>query len=133
MTYYIGLDVAVKYAAICIVDGEGRVVRERALVTEPESLAAYLRGTGLAFERVGLEAGPLSSWLYEGLKAAGLPVICVESRHMKSALAAMRNKTDRQDARGIAQIRRQYPSHAAEEGMRAERLGAAGGQAGRIV
>lgn len=106
MKYYVGLDVSVKLTAVCIVDGDGRVVREAVLHTEPSSLAAFLRGTGLRFERVGLEAGPLSSWLHDGLAAAGLPVVCVEARHMQAALSAMRNKTDRNDARGIAQMMR---------------------------
>lgn len=91
MEYYVGLDVAVKHTAICIVDRDGEVVREAALYSEPETLAAFLNGTGLRFARVGLEAGPLSSWLYAGLKEAGLAVICVEARHMAAALSAMRN------------------------------------------
>ena len=106
MEYYVGLDVSVKQTAICVVDRDGEVVREAALYTEPETLAGVLHGTGLRFKRVGLEAGPLSSWLYAGLAAAGLPVVCVEARHMAAALSAMRNKTDRNDARGIAQMMR---------------------------
>ena len=104
--YYVGLDVSVKTTAICIVDGKGEVVREAALVTEPATLAEFLRRTGFDIVRVGHEAGPMSAWLYEGLEAAGLPVVCVEARHMKSALSAMVNKTDRNDARGIAQMMR---------------------------
>ena len=92
MKYDVGLDVSVKLTAICIVDEAGTVVRETVLVTEPSSLASYLEGTGLRFERIGLEAGPMSSWLHDGLLAAGFPVIVVEARHMKSALSAMRNK-----------------------------------------
>jgi len=106
MTHYVGLDVSVKLTAVCIVDGSGTVVREAVLCTEPWSLAAFLRGTGLEIERVGFEAGPLSSWLHDGLAAADLPVVCVEARHMQAALSAMRNKTDRNDARGIAQMMR---------------------------
>ncbi len=79
MEYYVGLDVAVKRTAICIVDRDGEVIREAALYTEPETLAAFLHGTGLRFKRVGLEAGPLSSWLHGGLAAAGLAVVCVEA------------------------------------------------------
>ena len=85
MEYYVGLDVSVKHTAICIVDRDGRVAREAALYTEPGTLAAFLHGTGLSFERVGLEAGPLSSWLYAGLAQAGLPAVCVEARHMQAA------------------------------------------------
>ncbi len=106
MEYYVGLDVAVKLTAVCIVERDGNVVREAVLGTEAETLAVWLRGTGLAFTRIGLEAGPMSSWLYGGLRAAGLPVVCVEARHMQAALSAMRNKTDRTDARGLAQMMR---------------------------
>jgi len=106
MSFYVGLDVSVKLTAVCIVDGDGAIMREAVLCTEPETLASFLSGTGLTFARVGLEAGPLSSWLHDGLAAAGLPVVCVEARHMAAALSAMRNKTDRNDARGIAQMMR---------------------------
>jgi transposase len=106
MTYYVGLDVSVKTTSVCIVDEAGKIVKERSLATEPEVIAAWLGKTGLSFERVGHEAGPMSSWLHEGLAKAGLPVVCVEARHMQTALAAMRNKTDRNDARGIAQMMR---------------------------
>src|SRR5262249_53570925 len=58
------------------------------------------------FKRIGLEAGPLSQWLFSTLAEAGLPVICVETRHMRAALKAQGNKTDRNDARGIAQMMR---------------------------
>jgi transposase len=106
MTYYVGLDVSVKTTSVCIVDEAGKIMKERSLSTEPEVIAAWLGKTGLAFERVGHEAGPMSSWLHDGLAKLGLPVVCVEARHMQTALAAMRNKTDRNDARGIAQMMR---------------------------
>ncbi len=97
---------SVTHTAIYIVGRGGEVVRETALYTEPETLAVYLRGTGLRFERVDLKAGPMSSWLYMGLARAGLPVMCVEARHMQAALSAIRDKTDRNDTRGIAQMMR---------------------------
>lgn len=106
MRYYIGLDVSVKTTSVCIVDEAGKIVKERSLATEPDLIAAWLGKTGLTFERVGHEAGPMSSWLHDGLAKLGLPVVCVEARHMQTALAAMRNKTDRNDARGIAQMMR---------------------------
>jgi transposase len=59
-----------------------------------------------ALVRIGLEAGPLSQWLYSALAEAGLPVTCVETRQMKAALSAQINKSDRNDARGIAQMMR---------------------------
>jgi transposase len=96
----------VKTTSVCIVDEAGKIVKERSVATEPELIAAWLGKTGLTFERIGHEAGPMSSWLHEGLSKLGLPVVCVEARHMQTALAAMRNKTDRNDARGIAQMMR---------------------------
>ena len=106
MPYYVGLDVSVKTTAVCIVDETGKLMGERSLATEPASLADWLARTDLDIACVGHESGPLSAWLHEGLMAEGLPVVCVDARHMKTALAAMRNKTDRNDARGIAQMMR---------------------------
>jgi transposase len=106
MQHYVGLDVSVKETSVCIVDKAGKVVREIKVATEPEAVVAALSEEALAVERIGLEAGALSQWLYSALAEAGLPVICVETRHMKAALSAQRNKTDRNDARGIAQMMR---------------------------
>ena len=104
MKYFAGLDVSLEETAVCVVDEEGRIVREARVASEPEALVAFLRGLGLALERVGLEACSLTAWLYEGLTAAGLPAVCVETRQAKAAMGAMPNKTDRNDARGLAQI-----------------------------
>lgn len=106
MDYVAGLDVSVKETSICIVDADGKVVREVKVATEPDAIVAVLTHKGLTCRRVGLEAGPLSQWLSGALAAAGVPVICVETRHMKAALSAQINKTDRNDARGIAQMMR---------------------------
>ena len=106
MNYFAGLDVSLKLTAICVVDQDGNVVREGVADTQPEMLVAWLRDTGLTFERIGLEAGQCSSWLHKGLALAGLPVICVETRHAKGVMQAQRVKTDRNDARALAQMMR---------------------------
>jgi len=106
MDHFAGLDVSVKETSVCIVDDTGRIVREVKVASEPEELLAVLTNRIYQFKRIGLEAGPLSQWLYSILAEAGLPVICVETRHMRAVLKAQINKTDRNDARGIAQMMR---------------------------
>ena len=106
MNYYAGIDVSLECSSVCIVDGNGRIVREGEVASEPETLIAWLGSRGLRLERIGLEAGPLSQWLYAALRAAGLAVELLETRHVKAALSAMPVKTDRTDARGIAQLMR---------------------------
>ena len=100
MKHYAGLDVSVKETSICIVDEAGRICREMKVVSHPEDLLAVLCDPAWRLERVGLEAGPLSQWLFSGLAEAGVPAICIETRH------AQINKSDRNDARGIAQMMR---------------------------
>src|SRR5499425_1202168 len=106
MDYFAGLDVSVKETSVCIVDDAGKIVREARVASEPEALLQVLTNTIYRFKRIGLEAGPLSQWLYSVLAEPGLPVICVETRHMRAMLKAQINKTDRNDARGIAQMMR---------------------------
>src|SRR6187431_2487085 len=106
MDYFAGLDVSVKDTSVCIVDDTGKIVREMKVASEPEALLAVLNNPAYHFKRVGVEAGPLSQWLFSSLAEAGLPVICVETRHMRAVLKAQINKTDRNDARGIAQMMR---------------------------
>src|SRR6476646_1277220 len=101
-----GLDVSVKETSVCIVDDMGKIVREVKIASEPRALLAVLKNPAYHFKRIGLEARPLSQWLFGALAEAGLPVICVETRHMKAALSAQINKSDRNDARGIAQMMR---------------------------
>jgi len=105
MEHFAGLDVSVKETSVCIVDDTGRIVREVKVTSEPEALLAVLTNPAYHFKRIGLEAGPLSQWLFSALEAS-LPVICVETRHMRAVLKAQINKTDRNDARGIAQMMR---------------------------
>src|SRR5260221_2842444 len=110
MDHFAGLDVSVKETSICIVDDAGKIVREVKVASEPEALLAVLKNLAYHFKRIGLEAGPLSQWLFSVLAEAGLPVICVETRHMRAVLKAQINKTYRNDARGIAPIMRSRPS-----------------------
>jgi transposase len=106
MDHFAGLGVAVKETSVCIVDDTGRIIREVKVTSEPEALLQVLKNAAYHFKRIGLEAGPMSQWLYSALAEAGLPVICVETRHMRAVLKAQINKTDRNDARGIAQMMR---------------------------
>jgi transposase len=106
MDHFAGLDVSVNETSVCIVDDTGKIVRETKVASEPEALLQALSNSTYSFKRIGLEAGPLSQWLFSGLAEAGLPVICVETRHMRAVLQAQINKTDRNDARGMAQMMR---------------------------
>ena len=106
MGHFAGLDVSVKETSVCIVDDTGKIVREVKVPSEPKVLLKVLTNPAYRFKRIGLEAGPLSQWLYSALAETGLPVICVETRHMRAVLQAQINKTDRNDARGIAQMMR---------------------------
>jgi transposase len=106
MDHFAGLDVSVKETSVCIVDDTGRILREVKVASDPEALLQVLRNRAYCFKRIGLEAGPLSQWLFSALAEADLPVICVETRHMQAVLKAQINKTDRNDARGIAQMMR---------------------------
>jgi transposase len=106
MDYFAGLDVSVKETSVCVVDDTGKITREVRVASEPDALLAVLSNPSWRFKRIGLEAGPLSQWLFSALAEADLPVICVETRHMRAVLKAQINKTDRNDARGIAQMMR---------------------------
>src|SRR4030095_5945568 len=107
MAHFVGLDVSVKETSVCVVDDAGKVILEQKVLTEPDTIIALLTSLGTTYDRIGIEAGPLSQWLGKGFTAADLPVICVETRHMKALLTAQQiNKTDRNDARGIAQMMR---------------------------
>ena len=106
MIYYAGLDVSLRTVNICVIDGEGELVAETKLASDVQDIIAYLDGLELDLAGVGLEAGTLTQYLTYGLQAAGFEVVCMEARQVKGALSAMRNKTDKHDARGIAQILR---------------------------
>jgi hypothetical protein len=106
MEHYAGIDVSLESASICVVDASGRIVREAKVASEPEVLIGWFGGLGIVVARIGLEAGPLSQWLYAGMRDVGLPVELLETRHVRAAFKAMPVKTDRKDARGIAQLMR---------------------------
>ena len=106
MDHFAGLDVSVKETSVCILDDAGKIVKEVKVASEPQALLKVLANPAYRFKRIGLEAGPLSQWLFSALADAELPVICVETRHMQAVLKAQINKTDRNDARGIAQMMR---------------------------
>src|SRR5262249_29871876 len=106
MEHYAGIDVSLESASVCVVDASGRIIREAKVASEPKVLIGWFAGLGIAGARIGLEAGPLSQWLYAGMREAGLPVELLETRHVRDAFKAMPVKTDRKDARGIAQLMR---------------------------
>ena len=106
MEHYAGIDVSLELSSVCVVDANGKIVREGKVASEPEPLIAWFGSLGFGLTRIGLEAGPLSQWLYAALKEVGLAVELLETRHVRKALEAMRVKTDRNDARGIAQLMR---------------------------
>ena len=106
MDYYAGIDVSLEASSVCVVDASGKIVKEAKVSSEPEALIAWFEGLPFELARIGLEAGPLSQWLYAGLKEAGLAVELLETRHVRDAFKAMPVKTDRNDARGIAQLMR---------------------------
>src|SRR5215217_6438154 len=106
MEHYAGIDVSLELSSVCVVDAAGRIVREARVPSEPDALIAWFRGLGLQVSRVGLEAGPLSQWLCAAMREAGLAMELLETRHVRDAFKAMPVKTDRKDARGIAQLMR---------------------------
>lgn len=106
MEYYAGIDVSLEASHICVVDAQGKILKEAKVLSEPDALIAWFVAYGAPMTRIGLEAGPLSQWLYADMKAAGLLVELLETRHVRDAFKSMPVKTDRKDARGIAQLMR---------------------------
>jgi len=106
MDYYAGIDVSLEASSVCVVDGAGKIIREAKVVSEPEVLIGWFAALGVNLTRIGLEAGPLSQWLYAAMQQVGLAVELLETRHVRTALQTMPVKTDRNDARGIAQLMR---------------------------
>jgi transposase len=106
MKQYVGLDVSQKATSVCVVDEDGRKIWAGKCASTPEALAATIRAHAPQADRVGLETGPLCVWHFHGLKALGMPIVCIDARHAKAALAMQVNKTDENDAEGLAQIMR---------------------------
>jgi transposase len=106
MEYYAGIDVSLACSSVCVMDGSGKFVREAKVASEPGALIGWFGSLGLSLERIGLEAGPLSQWLYAAMREAGLAVELLETRHVRDAFKAMPVKSDRNDARSIAQLMR---------------------------
>jgi transposase len=110
MEFYVGLDVSLKQTAICVVDGNGKIISEKMVVSDPDVITDFVRTKAAGAIRVGLETGPTATWLWSELKQRGLPVTCIDARHTKAALKMQINKSDRNDAFGIAR----RPCHVAE-------------------
>ena len=106
MEYYAGIDVSLEYSSVCVVDASGKIFREGKVASDPATLIGWLKSLDYGLSRVGLEAGPLSQWLYAAMREAGLAVELLETRHVRKAFDAMPVKSDRNDARGIAQLMR---------------------------
>jgi transposase len=106
MEHYAGIDVSLECSSVCVVDTNGKIIRESKVASEPDALICWLRSLGYELNRIGLEAGPLSQWLFAAMREAGLAVELLETRHVRKAFEAMPVKSDRNDARGIAQLMR---------------------------
>jgi transposase len=106
MDHYAGIDVSLECSSVCVVDASGKIVREGKVASEPDALIGWLRSLGYGLSRIGLEAGPLSQWLFAAMRQAGLTVELLETRHVRKVFEAMPVKSDRNDARGIAQLMR---------------------------
>ena len=106
MKQYAGIDVSLESSSVCVVDADGRIVREAKVLSEPEALIGWFAEHRVPIERIGLEAGPLSQWLYASMLKAGLAMELLETRHVRSAFKTMPVKTDKKDARGIAHLMR---------------------------
>lgn len=101
---YVGLDVSLESTALCVVDGTGAIVWRGTCPTDAAELAALIRKRAPGAVRIGLETGQLSNWLTLSLRNRGLPVLCLDARHAKAALKMQINKTDANDAWGLAQV-----------------------------
>ncbi len=104
MELYVGMDVSLKETSICVVGDDGEIQCEGTVISEPSAIADFIKETAGSAKRIGLETGPTTTWLWHELRALGLPVICIDARHAKAALSLQINKSDRNDAVGLARI-----------------------------
>ncbi len=104
MELYVGMDVSLKETSICVVDDDGVIQCEGTVISEPEAIAEFIRTKAPGAKRIGLETGPTTTWLWHELRALGVAVICIDARHAKAALSMRLNKSDRNDAVGLARI-----------------------------
>ncbi|MES2044318.1 MAG: IS110 family transposase [Pseudomonadota bacterium] len=106
MKIFAALDVSDKSTHVCVVDGDGAILWRGVCATDPAVLAATLARHAPGLERVALETGPLSAFLYHGLIERNVPAVCICARHAKGALSVRINKSDAHDAEGLAQLAR---------------------------
>ena len=104
MKQYVGLDVSQRETSVCVLDEEGRTVFEGKAPSDPGALATLLAKRAPAADRIGFETGAMASWLWHELKRIGLPVVCIDARHAHAALSVRMNKSDQNDARGLAEL-----------------------------
>jgi len=104
MEHFVGLDVSQEMTHLCVIDGQGKTVWQGRCLSTPEAIAGTIKSKAPDVVRIGLESGPLSTWHWHGLKAMGLPVVCLDARHAQATMSGQVNKTDKNDAYGLAQI-----------------------------
>ena len=106
MSIFAALDVSQEETAICVVGQDGSILAEAKVATCPDAIARWLAERSFCLERVGMETGPLAVWLWNGLTDREVPIVCIDARHANGVLRMMPNKTDKHDARGLAQMLR---------------------------
>lgn len=104
MDQFVGLDVSQEMTHLCVIGGDGKVVWQGKCPSTPEDIAGSVRSKGPDVVRIGLESGPLSTWHWHALRAMGFPVVCLDSRYARATMSGQVNKTDKNDAYGLAQI-----------------------------
>jgi transposase len=104
MKQYVGLDVSQKETSVCVVDEQGRLMFEGKVKSTPGALTDLIHRRAPQAERIGFETGAMASWLWHELRRVGLPVVCIDARHAHAALSVRINKSDKNDARGLAEL-----------------------------